>query len=142
MSYILQTRVVFRSFFIMQRSSYDLCTFPLFYISIKLSSSISCWNWCVVAEKHFCIWSAMPLLISYLLSFFTYLATQSATLSFCMSMSIINNGLNGVLITQLSGDVQLGHPTQKAFCHIIILLKIFIQAICRYTPLKIWRKAD
>ena len=48
-----------------------------------------------------------------------------------------NNGLNGVLVTQLTGNLQLGHPTQKAVSHIIILLKIFIQVTGRYTPLKI-----
>ena len=47
------------------------------------------------------------------------------------------NGLNGVLITQLTGNMQLGHPTQKAFSHIIILLKIFIPVTNCYTTLKI-----
>ena len=46
-------------------------------------------------------------------------------------------GLNGVLVTQLTGNLQLGHPTQKAVSHIIILLKIFIQVTGRYTPLNI-----
>ena len=46
-------------------------------------------------------------------------------------------GLNGALVTQLNGNFQLDHPTQKAFSHIIILLKIFIQVTGRYTPLKI-----
>ena len=56
--------------------------------------------------------------------------------------SKIVNGLNGILVTQLTGNLQLGHPTQKVVSHLIILLKIFIQVIRRYTPLKIWRKAD
>ena len=46
-------------------------------------------------------------------------------------------GLNGVLVTQLIGNLQLGHPTQKAVSHIIILSKILIQVTGRYTPLKI-----
>ena len=45
-------------------------------------------------------------------------------------------GLNGVLVTQLTKNLKLDHPTQNIFSHIIVLLKVFIQVIDRYIPIK------
>ena len=65
------------------------------------------------------------------------MCTHPTHLEVCKSTGQFINGLNGVLVTQLTGNFQLGHHTQKAVSHIIILLKIFIQVTGRYTLLKI-----
>lgn len=58
-------------------------------------------------------------------------------LALALSCFFVNfQGLYGILTTQLTVNLQLGHPTQETVNHVIILLKYFIQLTRRYIRLK------